>query len=549
MNYTRKFILTSKGGSSYASDLFKSLGNVSLPKNLSEKQLLGIELIIGLLFCFAPLLFNNPYRINIFLSWEGAYRMYLGQMPFRDYSLPMGYGYWVIPAVFFKIFGPYFASLIKAQAFINLVSLIAFRSILKILNVKPVVILLSVIVFCFSYVSFNFWPWYNHVVFVFEMIAIWFVLHAFMRTEGWKMWASLAAGAFFTFFTIFTKQDIGGMGFMLIYAMLIYNAIVEKSVRKFLAFTTFFGLVAAAFVLPLLKYDFLYWFNYGQFPHKSRLVLMDFLNEILGWAYFEKFFLFIIVLFVLDKARAGKEFFFNQKEVFFAMISIGVIGQALIVPVTSPVPERNEVFFYAFGFAYCLANLRLTIDLSRWYYLAATMFLVVFWWTGIYWRNIARVVDKRPVTVNKNEQKSGHKYRLAKEYKSMETLYLAEETLDGIKKIKQLPLMKDPNVKVLNMSELTSLAYEVPFTPLTNQPMWFHQTVSIFDKEVAWFCENIRKQQYDVVIFESVSPKEVINFYPEDVHKELRKYYQYEFTFLAPRTPEESYVHVFTKPK
>jgi hypothetical protein len=548
MNYTRKFILTSKGGNAQAADLFKTLGNVSFPKHVSEKQLLGLELIIGLVFCFVPLLFNNPYRINIFLSWEGAYRMYLGQMPFRDYSLPMGYGYWVIPAVFFKIFGPYFASLIKAQVFINLVSLIAFRGILKILNVKPVLILLSVVVFCFSYVSFNFWPWYNHVVFVFEMVAIWFVLNALLKAQGWKMWASLAAGAFFTFFTIFTKQDIGGMGFMLIYGILIYNAVVEKSLAKMLSFTALFAFFAAIFVLPLLKYDFLYWFNYGQPPHKSRLVLMDFLNEILGWAYFEKFFLFVIVLFVLDKARAGKEFFLNQREVLFAMICIGVILEALIVPVTSPVPEKNEVFFYAFGFAYCFSNLRLNIELNRWPYLVVCMLLVVFWWTGIYWRNVARVIDKKPVTVGKNEQQSGHKYRLAKEYKTMEKLYLAEETLEGIKKIKALPQMKNKDVKVLNMSELTSLAYEVPFTPLINQPMWFHQTVSVFDKEVAWFSDNVKKHEYDVVIFESVSTKEVINFYPEDVHTALKEHYKYEFTFLAPRTPEESYIHVFTKP-
>src|SRR5687767_9280460 len=89
-------------------------------KNLTERQLFIHELLITLIFCFITLLFNNPYRINIFLSWEGAYRLYLGQMPFRDFSLQMGYGYWVIPALFFKIFGPYFSSLIIAQVFINL---------------------------------------------------------------------------------------------------------------------------------------------------------------------------------------------------------------------------------------------------------------------------------------------------------------------------------------------------------------------------------------------------------------------------------------------
>jgi hypothetical protein len=550
MNYTRKFILTSKSGDIQATGPIKPSGvPAGVRKTLTEKQLFGLELLIGLVFCFIPLLFNNPYRINIFLSWEGAYRMYLGQMPFRDFSLPMGYGYWVIPALFFKIFGPYFYSLIKAQVFINLVSVIAFRSILKILDVKPVVILLSVIVFCFSYVSFNFWPWYNHTVFVFEMVAVYFLLLGILKTQGWKMWASLGAGAFFTFFALFTKQDIGGLTLLTAYGILIYNAIIDRAIAKILTFTGVFLFFAALFILPLLQYDFAYWFNYGQPPHQSRLVAMDFANEILGWAYWEKFFLFIIALFLIDKAKAGRAFLENKREVIFAFLSIAVILQAFIIPVTSPVPDRNEVFFYAFGFAYCFSNLRLNIDLSRWPYLAVCLVFLVFWWTGIYWRNVQRVISKKPVTVEKNEQQAKHKYRLAKEYKSMEKLYLAESTLDGIRKIKDLQVFKEKkDPKVLNMSELTSLAYEVPFTPITNQPMWFHQTVSIFEKEVEEFCVKVQKQEYDVVIFESVSTKEVINFYPEDVLKCLEENYKYEFTFLAPRTPEESFIHVFTKP-
>ena len=518
-------------------------------KSLSERQLLVFEVIIALAFCFMPLLFNNPYRINIFLSWEGAYRMSIGQMPFRDYSLPMGYGYWVIPAVFFKIFGPYFYTLIKSQVFINLLSILAFRSILKLLNVQPVVILFSVVVFCFSYVSFNFWPWYNHVVVVFEMIAIMFLLMALLRSTRWKVWLNLALSAFFVFFSIFTKQDVGGMGLMICYGIITYDAWMERSMRKWLVFSGFIVLFAAIFILPILKYDFTYWFNYGQPPHKSRLVLMDFLNEILGWAYFEKFFLLIIVLFVLDKARAGRAFFENKREVLFAFVCITMILQALIVPVTSPVPERNEVFFYAFGFAYCFNNLRLGIDLSRIPYMIVCLVFVVFWWTGIYWRNVQRVIAKAPVAVVKNEQQARHKYRLAKEYKTMEKLFLAESTLEGIRKIKELDVVKNKkDLKVLNMSELTSLAYEIPFTPLINQPMWFHQTVSIFDKEVEWFCDKVENQEYDLVIFESVSPKEVINFYPEDVHKCLDEHYKFEFSFLAPRTPEESFIYVYTKP-
>lgn len=527
------------------------ISSTMFQKGITGKQLLTLELAVGLAFCFMPLLFNNPYRINIFLSWEGAYRMSIGQMPFRDYSLPMGYGYWVIPAFFFKIFGPYFYTLIKAQVFINLVSILTFRSVLKLLNVRPVVIFFSVVVFCFSYVSFNFWPWYNHTVFVFELVGIYFVLLAILKNTDWKVWLNLALGAFFTFFSLFTKQDIGGLALLIIMGMLTYNAWADQSMKKWLAFIGFYLLFAVLFIAPLLQYNFGYWFNHGQPPHQSRLVLMDFLNEILGWAYWEKFFLLIIILFVLDKARAGKVFFQDKREVIFAFLSIAIILQAFVVPVTSPVPDKNEVFFYAFGFAYCFQNLKLGIDLNRWPYLAVCMIFIVFWWTGIYWRNVQRLIAKAPVVIKENEKAGRHKYRLAKEHKSMEKLYLAENTLDGIQKIMALDVVKNTpkgKIKVLNMSELTSLAYEMGFTPLTNQPMWFHQTVSIFEKEVGEFCQKVQKKEYDLVIFESVSPKEVINFYPEDVRKCLEQHYKFEFSFLAPRHPEESFIYVFTKP-
>ena len=192
----------------------------------------------------------------------------------------------------------------------------------------------------------------------------------------------------------------------------------------------------------------------------------------------------------------------------------------------------------------------LNVDLRRIPYVAICLALIVFWWAGIYWRNIARVISKKPPVVAKNEESSQRRYRLAKEYKTMERLFLAEETLDGIRKIMDLPIVKntDPKkLKVLNMSELTSLAEEMGFTPLINQPMWFHQTVSIFDKEVKWFCEKVQNREYDLVIFESVNPEEVINFYPEDVRKCLEQHYNFEFSFLAPRHPEKSFVYVFTK--
>lgn len=520
-----------------------------LKKELSPRLLFVFEFLIAIVFCFSPLLYNNPYRLNIFLSWEGAYRLYLGQVPFSDFSLPMGYGYWVIPALFFKVFGPYMYSLIISQTFINLAGVLSFRSILKMLDVKPVVILFSVVVFCFSYVSFNFWPWYNHLVIILQIVAMYFAIRAVFSSGTVATYVLPAVSAFFLWFSIFTKQDGGALGTMIVGGIFLYDALVEKSYKKLLMYVGSWVAIGLILILPLLPHGFTYWFNYGQAPHDSRIHFIDFMNNIVGWAYWEKFFIFIAVLFIIDRFYTEEKFILNKKRFLFAFVTIAILLEALIIQVTSDEPDNGEAFFYAFGFAYCIDNLKLTFNLASLRYVVLSLALIVFWWTGIYWRNVKRLIADKPVVVAKMEEKARRKYRLAKEFKTVEKLYMAEETIDGMHKIKNLPVFKEKkNPKVLNMSELTSLAYEVPFTPLTDQPMWFHQGVSIFQKEVDEFCEKIRNKEYDVVIFETIPPVEAINFFPMDVKACLDEEYSHQFTFLAPRTPERSYIDVYVKP-
>src|ERR1700761_3078032 len=104
---------------------------------MSAKTLARIEILLIVLLAAVPLFTNFPFRINIFLSWEGAYRMSKGQLPFRDFGTPLGGMYWVIPAIFFKLFGPKLITLVKAQVFINILSGLAFRSILRSCRIEP----------------------------------------------------------------------------------------------------------------------------------------------------------------------------------------------------------------------------------------------------------------------------------------------------------------------------------------------------------------------------------------------------------------------------
>src|SRR5215211_8287358 len=109
------------------------------PVMVDEKRirlLAAIEIALVVLLAIVPLFTTFPYRVNIFLSWEGAYRISQGQIPYKDFGMPLGYMYWVIPAIFFKLFGAQLITLVKAQVFINILSGLAFRSILKSLGVQ-----------------------------------------------------------------------------------------------------------------------------------------------------------------------------------------------------------------------------------------------------------------------------------------------------------------------------------------------------------------------------------------------------------------------------
>ena len=66
---------------------------------------LSFILIIG--FSLMPLFFSLPFRIHLDMSWEGAYRLYLGQVPYKDFGMPIGYGFFIFPLLAFYIFGPY----------------------------------------------------------------------------------------------------------------------------------------------------------------------------------------------------------------------------------------------------------------------------------------------------------------------------------------------------------------------------------------------------------------------------------------------------------
>ncbi|MEP7258685.1 MAG: hypothetical protein ABI687_09855 [Flavitalea sp.] len=540
------------------------------------KRILPVaEILLIVIIAFIPLFPNLPYRLNSYLSWEGAYRIANGQVPFRDFGMPVGYMYWVIPAFFFKIFGAQMITLIKAQLFINLLAGFAFRSILKNLEVPVVIRFVSILVFCLSYSLPNYWPWYNHTVIVYELIGLAFLVHFLTSKPGkWQYPLLFLAGAF-VFFSFFTKQDGGGLAFLLCLSLLIYDAIIEKRWLPLVVFTGATALTGFAMILPLTGYGFGYWFNHGQPPHSSRISIADILKEFLLSSQWIKFYLALIIIILMATIRNLGAFLQNKKQMIFTLLTLGILAEAAVFQVTSYLPVDNNIFFHAFAVAFILTSLTslLPINLNTWKSAFLFTVCILLWWSQAYWKYIERFVmpvKAETFTTNKYE---GYTYAdvvnrntymieldttniplnqwRVPALKSFHKVLLPGPTVDGIERLMNLDLVKKhKDLKVLNMSELTPLAAEIPFSLETGSgyPLWFHKGVGMFEKETNMFIDRVKNHHYDLVIFEYVPYSN--NFYPFRVRQALLDNYNRIDTFPVPRNPSaHAWVEIYVQKK
>ncbi len=526
--------------------------------SISQIQVNILTIIFIGALATVPLLMKYPFNINIFLAWEGAYRIYLGQVPSIDFYLPMGFVFWVLPALFFKIFGPNLFTLIIFQSFINLATLLIFRRILILLKVNYYVIFISTLVLGLSYVLLNFWPWYNNFVFVLQLVSIMFLLMARASSAPIKNILYLVIAAGFSIFAFFTKQDAGGITIFINLILVFYISIRKSAYKQLLIFIISLAIWALPFILPFLNSDILYWFNYGQAPHYSRLNVFTYLSQLFQFSHWIKFYVLIIALVVIFKHNTLKDLLKSEDDPVFLILVGGILFQASVIQVTSYIPHYSHFYMHGFAFAYILSQVNYEKKMSRLGVFMLITTLTVFLWSADSWKYSLRIAKKiLPVTffeipdnvVSKNTWLNSEapifdnraSWKLS-DFKTLKNVYLPPGTLAGITRlIKKYRGLDD--LKVLNMSELTTLAVEIGYTPLKDHPLWFHKNVAIFDKEIAKICDNIGRHEYDVVLFESIP---ILNgFYPEEIYHCLQENYTKVDEFRAPRREKNSTILVY----
>ena len=114
-------------------------------------------------------------------------------------------------------------------------------------------------------------------------------------------------------------------------------------------------------------------------------------------------------------------------------------------------------------------------------------------------------------------------------------ILLPVATVQGIERFLILTRSHNPVSKILNMTELTPLAQEVPFVLEKGKdiPLWYHLGVGMFNQQAEQYERKIMAKNYDFVLFEYIPS--LNNFYPFRVRDALRKQYDLIDSFPAPR--------------
>lgn len=540
-----------------------------LEREINNKLLKFGGIAIFSLLCFIPVFIDLPFRPNLYLTYEGAYRLYLGQIPFRDFGTSVGPGLWIIPAVFFKIFGPYTSSLILAQVFINITSGLVLRGILRKLNVNEAVIIIILLLFYSTYAITHFWPWYNHTVFFYQLVALYLLILCFEKEKLKSILLYSILSAFFTFVSLMTKQDGGGFTFLICNVLLLFIAVRRKKILHILTYNLFFTGFFAIFILSFKNNDVLYWLNLGQEPHTSRLFVSDILNDFFAKSRLMKFFLFSILLALIQRnIHSGSnplQYLFKEDEryLIFALLMFSIVFESTIIQVTSYAPPETINYFYSFGFVFILHELhtRKFFNVQKAIYFGLMIIAITFIWSENYWVYGQKLFPKLAISGKAEDAIS--KYNLLNPaldslkktpqtrwektgLKSVDNIKFPQLSKKGI--LKTIALGKaynKENLRVLNMSQLTFLAYEMNFIPEANQrhPLWYHKGVNLFDREIDYLCDQISKGTYDIIIFQDVPL--LRNYFPYEVTECAESYYEKKFDFPSNWTYADSMIEVY----
>jgi hypothetical protein len=469
---------------------------------LTDYAVLSFCLIVIIsIFQLRDIVYFRDYAI----TFEGAYRLFLGQIPYRDFGSPVGPASFIIPAILFKILDPNWTVFLLAQQLQNIALLILIYTFLGKIGTRPLIKRISVVIFSLFYLLLLTHPWYNSTGFLLLLAA---ALCALMKSKTAIFFAGLLSAL-----AILAKQDFGILTILIsvfFVALVSLGSDLEKIIPYSLVFkdkTKIKTLVLNIFIFifPLIvtivvfiyatdSEQFKYWFNYGQEPHDVRHIR---LNDLFGTSFGTLGWVTALI------SLARNNFRLLVASIFLTAASISRTTSGL---------GFTHYYFVAFLPIIFDECFRLKIKFKIF-----LLLIVIYTSSRVMIRPVSDTYHVFESIYLKKSEHFFFNYRLLSQplvafpndIKAFSShTFAPEETINAIRDLKKIitkqkeKLILNDNLKILNLTELTPIYSELDSTPPKGLPLWFHTKVSLFPKQIENLNGLLSRTEFDIILLQ-----------------------------------------------
>lgn len=474
----------------------KHLINKYLSVNRAINLQFVLSLLFGLLIILFPFIFHPLDWEDYSITFNGTWLMYNGYAPYTDFGIPTGIGSFIFPYISFLLFGASYNSLYIMQAIEHLLILYAcylfYGTFISIKLNKKLAVSITVIILAL-FVIFNVKAqFYNSEFLIYELYSFVFVLKAIKADSKRGRYLNSCLVALFVFLTLQVKQDYGAFNFLIIFVVLLINAIKSKDFKMLLIFLLSFISLVLIFLSLIDFKNFIYWFNLGQ-SSAGNISIIDKLKLCFEKKEAITLLCLLVIASILFKIQNSKDV--DNKSYYFPFIILCGFGiQNVFTLSTSNFPY----LYYAVAFIVgtILYQIFVLIKFNLRALLLVNLLLIVFLYfnlnqvfKSIYYFHPNGLLGTKALTEPSRFKTMG----ISRNYKANGSDFqFCIDLIDSVYRVKRAPLY------IANFTPLP-FEMEVPTKRVKGLPLWPDNNVLLFEKEKQLYLSLLEKKQFDLI--------------------------------------------------
>lgn len=480
------------------------MSKLDLLKSKNLNPILLHLIVFTLIFSFA-LLGKYLYFRDYSIIWEGAYRINQGQLPYKDFGIPMGPGVFILPSIYQFLFGYSFDGILYCGLIVQCLSYFAFYKIFSSFKFNFIELIGFSLVFVLSYLLNFKYMWYNSFALMLMLFLVYFCLNI-QKHYLYSIFSGL-----FVFLSLITKQDYGALS-LIFYTSFLFYLVLNKQFKTVLISISALALPSSFFILYFKTHDLFYWFNYGQPYFQSRFHRLNFNTK--HFNYFGKNeFEFhqhsideTIVYSVIMSLILFFHFLFNRKIKSFStskiLVGLFFVFSAYITSRLSGLSYFSTGYYWVFATLIAYTYISSINPNVKWinYLFIFVMSIFILLKAPI---RYFKIIDNQPLYYDYTpidiKSYKGNNYESTKLFGRTYLLSNIHSDIDTLKLICKKHQCKN----MLNMTELTPL-YPILNMPLTTKlPLWYDPSTCLLDREKYMIIEDIKKRKYDLILIQN----------------------------------------------